>query len=171
MKRVGAALAVLLMALAVTPARAEEGFKPVPKRYRDRPVDAKLSRPEKGSERLSDLRGKPVLLKLWATWCEPCREQDSILESLHEEIEKRGVTVVAIDEGEKPDDVRAYLEKTPSPHPVLLDPYQKLAGLFDVGALPYLAMLRSDGTVAMLYEGLLQRDGVLKMLEAAAPAK
>jgi thiol-disulfide isomerase/thioredoxin len=157
-----------LVVLGATTGHAAEGPKPVPERYRVKPLEAKLKHLEKGSTRLSELRGKPVLLKLWATWCEPCRDQDKVLDSLQSEFTKRGVQVVAIDEGENPAKVRDFLAKTPSSFPVLLDPYQSLPRLLGVEALPYLATLRSDGSVAALFEGLLPAEGVLQMLDDAA---
>jgi thiol-disulfide isomerase/thioredoxin len=51
-----------------------------------KPVEAKLDRLEGGRLRLSELRGRPVLLKLWATWCLPCRDQAAVLHELRDEL-------------------------------------------------------------------------------------
>lgn len=46
--------------------------------------------------RLHDLRGKVVLLDVWATWCPPCREEIPHLQQLHKKYGKRGLTVIGV---------------------------------------------------------------------------
>jgi thiol-disulfide isomerase/thioredoxin len=152
----------LLAAASVAPSFAAAGGGA------DKPLEVKLDRLDGGRLRLSELRGKPVLLKLWATWCLPCRDQARILHDLRDELSARGFAVYAVDEAEAPKVVREFLAGEPSDFPVLLDRFQTLAKLLDVGELPDLAVLRADGTLAGVRHGLTKRDDVLALLGTAA---
>jgi thiol-disulfide isomerase/thioredoxin len=80
-------------------------------------------RDEEGKKtwRLSDLRGKVVLVNFWATWCPPCVEEIPSLDRLRERLAPRGFEVLAVDVGEPRDQVKAFLEARPVRFPVLLD--------------------------------------------------
>ncbi len=137
------------------------------------PLEAKLERlgeKDESKVRLSELRGGPVLLKLWATWCLPCRDQARILHDLRGELDRRGFAVYAVDEGEKPAVVRAFLAEEPSHFPVLLDRYQAIARLLAVEELPALVVLRPDGTVAAVNRGLTKADELPALLDAVSSA-
>lgn len=75
-------------------------------------------------ERVSttDLRGDPVVLNLWATWCPPCRREMPALQALHQRYADAGMQVVGVSVGERPAAVRAFLEETPVRYPLWLDP-------------------------------------------------
>lgn len=130
----------------------------------DKPLDAKLEKVDGGKVRLSELRGGPVLLDLWATWCVPCRAQARILEDLAPTFEERGISVYSVDMGEEPKVVGAHLEREPAAYPVLLDRWQAISGRLRIGELPGLVVLRPDGTVAATATGLQSRKQVLALL-------
>ena len=46
--------------------------------------------------RLSDLRGRPVLINIWATWCSPCREEMPSMNALYKDYSAKGLAMVAI---------------------------------------------------------------------------
>jgi cytochrome c biogenesis protein CcmG/thiol:disulfide interchange protein DsbE len=50
-----------------------------------------------GSASLADYRGKVVLVNVWASWCEPCRDELPLVQEAHEMLSKRGGTVLGID--------------------------------------------------------------------------
>lgn len=134
----------------------------------DKPLDAKLGRLEGGKVKLSELRGQPLLLKLWATWCIPCRQQAEILDSLEGVLTERGIATYAVDVGEKNDAVRGFLGRNPSRFPVLLDKYLVLNSKLKVRSLPTLVLLRADGTVAATAVGVTPRERVIELLDQLA---
>ena len=70
---------------------------------------------------LSDLRGKPVLLNFWATWCGPCRNEMPYIQAVYDEWSVRGLVVLAVDIDESPSQVQEFMESNRLSFPVLLD--------------------------------------------------
>ncbi|MDO8491296.1 MAG: redoxin domain-containing protein, partial [Dehalococcoidia bacterium] len=73
--------------------------------------------------RLSDLRGKPVFLNFWASWCPPCRAEMPILQQVFEDkaLSDRGLVLLGIDLGEDPATVDSFMKSNGLSFTVLLD--------------------------------------------------
>lgn len=72
--------------------------------------------------RLSQLRGKVVIVNFWASWCPPCKLEMPSMETLHQSLEKDGLVLLAINvEKEGRRVVEAFLKETPYSFPILLD--------------------------------------------------
>src|SRR5687768_8953531 len=69
---------------------------------------------------LADLRGKVVLLNVWATWCHPCREEIPELQALHAKHRDAGLEVVgvSIDGGGSEDAIRSFMRDFEMTYPV-----------------------------------------------------
>jgi thiol-disulfide isomerase/thioredoxin len=106
--------------------------------------------PGGGELAMQSLRGQPLLINFWATWCPPCVEELPLLDRFYRENLANGWQVVglAID---KPDAVLAFLEKMPLSFPVALaglggtELAKSLGNL--VGGLPFTVVLGSQGMV------------------------
>ena len=109
--------------------------------------DFTLSTWEGKKTSLSDFKGKTVLLDFWATWCMPCRESAPLMEKLNAEFGSKGLATLAVDFGEDVDAVKGYLAHNPSPLPNLLDPDNKVAGLYSVSSVPTFILISKDGKV------------------------
>lgn len=100
---------------------------------------------------MASLRGKPVLLNFWATWCPPCVEELPLLSSFYQEYSAKGWQMLglAVDQLEP---VKRFLVKSPVTFPVVLagvpgvELSKSLGNLS--GGLPFTVVLGSDGTVA-----------------------
>ncbi|HVL38665.1 MAG TPA: TlpA disulfide reductase family protein [Fimbriimonadaceae bacterium] len=119
-----------------------------------------LDQPGKVIE-LESLRGKPVLIDFWATWCGPCRDTMPIIQQMHEKYASRGLQVVAISDEDR-ETVRAFKKGKPYTYPVFIDFGGTMNQAFKVSGIPYAVVINSSGQV--IYTG---HPGDALQLEAA----
>ncbi|MDF1484780.1 TlpA disulfide reductase family protein [Ramlibacter sp. H39-3-26] len=107
--------------------------------------------PEGGVLALQSLRGKPVLVNFWATWCPPCVEEMPLLERFFRENAGKGWQVVGIAADQR-EPVRKFLTRVPISYPIALAGFSGIelgkalgnAG----GGLPFTVVLGKDGRLA-----------------------
>jgi thiol-disulfide isomerase/thioredoxin len=101
--------------------------------------------------KLSDHRGKVVLLNFWATWCPPCRAEVPALARISREYTGRVEVVgVSLDEGAR--EVRRFVTAYKVPYPILMPPPDdSLAAA--VQSLPTTLLIDAGGRVARTYVG------------------
>lgn len=110
--------------------------------------------------RLSDLKGKVVLLNFWATWCPPCKEEMPSMERLYRRYKDKGFTILAvsIDSG-GPEPVAAFAKKFGLTFPIVLDPKMTVANQYSVRGLPATFLIDRRGTIAAVAIGPRDWDG------------
>ena len=102
--------------------------------------------------RLSDLRGKPVLLNFWASWCGPCRRELPELADVYDFYKAKGLVVYGInDEGR--DVAREFYKKAFLPFPTLDDSSRKVHGLYRVRSIPTIFLIDREGKVVRFLNG------------------
>jgi len=103
---------------------------------------------------LGDLRGTPVLLNIWATWCVPCRTEMPELQEISEKYEgSLEVIGVSIDEYGTQDAVRGFLEDVGTDFRILLDPEQRAVRSFTTVGVPETFLVDSEGVVRARWVG------------------
>jgi len=102
--------------------------------------------------RLSDLRGKAVLLDFWGTWCGPCREAMPMVELLHRQFRDKRLVVLGVDY-EEPAATREFLQKFGYTLPSLYDPKKQVHNEFKVGAFPTSVLVDKEGKIAWFKVG------------------
>ena len=118
--------------------------------------------------RLSDLRGKLVLVNLWATWCGPCLREMPSLERLQSRLGER-IAVLAVSEdrgGNKA--VEPFIEKLGLKSvKIYIDPKSEVGHAFEVRGLPTSFVIGRDGNVLGRVEGAAEWDSpkILGVLE------
>jgi peroxiredoxin len=95
--------------------------------------------------RLSDQRGKIVLLNFWATWCPPCREEMPAIDSLWKSTKDKGFTVMGISLGEEPRTVKDFVSRHGYGFPILVDPRGELGSAFGIRSIPTTYILDKTG--------------------------
>lgn len=96
---------------------------------------------------LSGLRGKPVMLNFWATWCDACRFEMPLLQQVQEKWSERGLVLLAIDIGEKPEQVRNFMQSQRLSLTVLLDSQGEVANRYGIRYLPTTFFINGDGII------------------------
>ncbi|MEW6046791.1 MAG: TlpA disulfide reductase family protein [Bacillota bacterium] len=107
--------------------------------------------------RLSDLRGRPVMINFWATWCPPCREEMPHIEEFVRRFGGR-IEVLGVDVGEPAELVRAFLEKNPYSWRFLLDSDGQVMERYRVFAIPTSYFIDREGIVRAVYTGAMSPE-------------
>jgi len=129
-----------------------------PQRVKQAP-DFKLQTLDGKPMRLSDFRGKPILLNFWATWCEACKEELPSMQRLHEEMAKDGIQVVAISiDRTGPGKIRGYVEEYKLTFPILLDPDQEARRQYFIMGLPTSYLIDAEGKLRGFISGAREWD-------------
>jgi thiol-disulfide isomerase/thioredoxin len=95
-----------------------------------------------------------VVLDFFATWCPPCRKGLPILARVAESYKGKGVAVYAVNMGEDPDTVKAFVAKTSLTLPVAMDARHEGAVGYEVSTIPQTVIVGKDGVVQEVHIGL-----------------
>lgn len=123
------------------------------------------------THKLSEYRGKVVLINFWATWCTPCREEMPSIERLRRAMTGKPFVVLAVNLGEPEPRVRQFLQSVPLGFPVLLDADMAAAKAWKVRQLPASFVVGPDGRIRYSYIGDLDwsREAVRKTVAELLP--
>jgi cytochrome c biogenesis protein CcmG/thiol:disulfide interchange protein DsbE len=112
---------------------------------------------------LAVLRGSPVIINFWATWCGPCLSEMPLLQSTYEAKRAGGLRIVGVDSGETPADVMAWQAQLGLTYDLVTDRDGLLASLYRVRGLPSTYFVGRDGLIKRIVYGPLDATS----LEAA----
>ena len=96
---------------------------------------------------LSDLKGKPVLINFWATWCGPCVSEMPYLQEIHDEWSGKGLVVLAINIGDSSSEAEQFLQNHNLSLPVLLDTGKVVAQRYNIRGIPTTFFIDKDGII------------------------
>jgi peroxiredoxin len=104
---------------------------------------------------LASLRGRVVLLNLWATWCTPCRLETPYLQEVFEEHRDRGFEIVGVsmDTGDAAADVAMFVEEFGVTYTILHDPQMRGMELYQVLGLPATFLIDREGVLRWMRYG------------------
>jgi len=105
--------------------------------------------------RLSDYRGRTVLLTFWATWCGPCRLEMPTFEGRYQELKDEGFTVLGLNYDEPVEDVSAFRDELGLSFPLLLDPGGSVQRLYRIRGYPSSIFIDPQGVVRRVHIGLI----------------
>lgn len=107
---------------------------------------------------LASLKGKVVLLNVWATWCHPCRDEIPQLEALHQQYQARGLEVigVSVDNGGMEAGIREFTRDFKMTYPIWLDPDERVSARFLTIGVPETFLIDRAGVIRWRKIGPIQ---------------
>ncbi len=116
---------------------------------------------------LADLKGRPVLLDFWASWCGPCEMEAPVVDRMARRFEKKGLVVIGVNVDDNAKVIRAYASRKGLSYPMVID-VGKLASLsYRVDKLPSLVVIDRQGQVLAVLTGLVDEASLTDILTAA----
>ena len=115
---------------------------------------------------LEGLRGNPVWLNFFATWCPPCQEETPVLREAYELYHDDGLELVAISVQETTvEDVAAYAERYSLPYTIGFDATGAIFETYQGYGLPTHVFIDSEGVIAQLRYGPVDRETAAEIIE------
>ncbi len=139
------------------------GF-PVPRAGFPAP-DFTLSTPDGESLRLSDLRGRPLLINLWASWCIPCRSEMPAMQRVYAEYEERGFLILAVNatDQDSREAAAAFARENGLTFPILLDEEGQVSQRYALQALPTSYFVDPAGVIREVVVGGPMSEALLRI--------
>ena len=126
-----------------------------------------------GEISLAALRGRPVLVNFWASWCAPCREEMPLIVAAYEAHRGAGLEVLAVnlrDQEERGRDVERFAAQFQLPFPVLLDRRGRIRQRYEFAAVPTSVFIDAGGTVRVVHAGPITQEALARGLAVILPA-
>lgn len=138
-----------------------EGTQPVG--VGDRAPDVQLAYLDGGVQRLSELRGGPVVLNFWSSTCAPCLKEMPAFQDVSERFDGR-VTFVGVDVTDTEQAGREMVRRTGVEYRNARDPRSEILAAFGGTVLPRTVLLDAAGTVVATHSGELDREDLTGLL-------
>jgi thiol-disulfide isomerase/thioredoxin len=133
--------------------------------------DFEISTPAGDRVRLSELRGRPVLVNFWATWCGSCLSEMPAIEELQAERGASQFVVLAINAGETPRKAQEFIDFLEAPFVYGLDVDMTVTDGYGVYGLPLSVFIDAEGVVRAVYRGHADRNLLARFIDAAVDAR
>ena len=113
---------------------------------------------------LSDLRGRAVLVNIWASWCVPCRAEMPAMQRVYDEYKDRGLIVLAVNSTvqDQAASAKAFAAEFGLTFPILLDMEGIATRLYEVRALPSSFFIGRDGVIIEVVIGGPMSEALLR---------
>ncbi len=111
------------------------------------------------------VKGKPVLLQFWATWCQYCKRDQDAVDTIAKEFADKGLLVLAVDAGESKKTVKDYLARSPRAVPIVLMENTNLAAMFAPKSYPLYVLIDAQGKIAGEQRGAAGEESVRELLK------
>ena len=116
--------------------------------------------------KISDYRGKVILLNFWATWCTPCKKEMPEIQAAYEAFRDKNFVVLGVNFGEKPKEVERLVKEMGLTFPILLDRKVTVAERHDVVSLPVTFFIDPKGIIKeRVFGGTLTKEDIEEVIQ------
>lgn len=111
--------------------------------------------------KLSDFRGKGVLLNFWGSWCDPCKQEMPYLNAVYEQ-HMKGVVILGVNIGESRLTVNNFVSRNNIKFPILLDSQKDVTSAYDIGPIPTTFLINAHGKIVKKITHQMPNPGYIK---------
>ena len=126
--------------------------------------DFELSTLGGSSLALNSIRGKPLVINFWTTWCGPCKEEMPLLEAYAQKYTGK-LVVMGINSAENEETVQPYIDDMEISFPILLDKAGIVSDRYFVKNFPYTFFVDENGILRGQHIGLLSEERLMMYLK------
>jgi cytochrome c biogenesis protein CcmG/thiol:disulfide interchange protein DsbE len=112
----------------------------------------------KGMIGMADLKGSPVVLNFWASWCGPCKQEAPLLAATEPQWRDRGVVFLGVDTEDERDAAKVFEGEYGIPYDSVFDPAGELADKYAVLGYPETFFIDADGVIRAKYVGPIDQE-------------
>lgn len=124
-----------------------------------------------GCVRLADLRGKPVVINFWASWCHPCRQEFPLLRRTFDQHRDEGLELVGVSFQDIASDARRFARERDADWLLAFDESGDVAKAYGIRPVPQTLFVRPDGVIsARIYGPLSAHDLRVELAKILRPA-
>ena len=110
------------------------------------------------SRKLSEFRGKPLIINVWASWCGPCRQEMGSLERLSRSKVGKQLTMIGVSTDDYPEEAKGFLKKTKTTFSHFIDRQLVLEHMLGADRLPLTLLVDAQGRILDKYYGAQEWD-------------
>lgn len=114
---------------------------------------------------MADLRGKPVILNFWASWCPPCRVEAPLVENTWRMFKTHGIVFLGVNVQDRKEDALGYLQEFKISYPNGPDPSGEIAINYGVSGLPVTFFISKNGEILRRWVGALEPNVLIRSIE------
>ena len=112
-----------------------------------------------GTLSLDSLRGKPVYLNFFASWCEPCKEEAPAINALQKKYAARGLRTIGVDEEENAPTALRFRKRYALAYPAIVDSGE-LQDQYEVNGLPVHVFIARTGIIRRIVVGQMSKNEI-----------
>lgn len=125
----------------------------------DKAPDFQLQQINKNNDletiRLSDFKGKGIMLNFWATYCKPCEIEMPYMEELYPQYKDKGIEIIAVSLDATEPVIHQFIDKYDLTFPIPHDSRSQVLDLYKIGPIPSTFFINPEGEIVEKVEGAL----------------
>ncbi len=115
---------------------------------------------------LSAVKGHPVVLDFWATWCGPCQAEAPIVDSISRRFKDQGLVVVAVNTDDQPGLAEVFMERKKLKLTTVFDEGNVIGRKYNADTLPTLVVINKEGKITAVRHGVTGESDLERLIRA-----